>query len=71
MATKYVCSECGGTNVSVEYSYWCNPNTEDRKEIGEGAVMMSDDTGNCDDCEGECFIEAVEVEEGDTMEVAA
>lgn len=52
---RKVCAECGGTNVMWDgWIEWC--------EATQQSVIRSEfDDARCDDCDGECSIETVEL----------
>lgn len=67
MADKktYRCHECGGTNVSVEYTMWANPN----EDVDTSCVEISDESpAYCNDCEADTWLdEKDENDENDNL----
>jgi hypothetical protein len=58
MKTQMVCDECGGTNVKRDaYAVWC-VETQQWELAGDPF-----DAAYCEDCDGECHIDEIAIDE--------
>jgi len=64
MKTKFICPECGGTNVEIKY--WVNPNT---KELKDSATYDSDHQ-YCNDCQNHYRLIEETIETSNELELA-